>query len=168
MVWSFNRACVLCRSPPVETPPHGTVIPEAPAAAIPSQTAHRLTILYSNYVTRHQMDFYYRRLQAGFRTIHGDVSDMGLIVENKVVMTSSHVCIYTGRQCICRINRDAVSVRNLYLELHSCRYDLVTWLRRRQAGEYNNFSYEATATPWNSGNEWIGDSSNVTPILIII
>jgi hypothetical protein len=90
------------------------------------------------------MDHYYHKLCAGFRAVNGDERDVGRQVIFKIVLTASHVCIYFGDTCVFQTGRDAVSVRNIYLELYSCRYNVAEWLRQRQMGAFNNQEYQST------------------------
>jgi hypothetical protein len=93
------------------------------------------------------MDYYFRKLSAAFRAVNNDnVDDRGRPIF-EVLLTNTHVCVYRNGEAILRVGRDSVSVRNLYLELHSCQYNVMEWLGRRQSGEFNNENYETTPSP---------------------
>ena len=100
--------------------------------------------VYSSYPTTLRVDDYWKKLTAGFRAVN-------IRNDFSIYRTRSHLHIKCKEIIIFIIENTAHSVRNLYLELHSCNYDVTDWYTRRNRGEFDSETYRSEGiTPPNA------------------
>ena len=89
------------------------------------------------------MNVYWSKLKRGFRAVNGHNENATYTV-NK---SHHRIVIYRNGNAIFMIERNPFSVRNIYLELNSCQFNVETWFVRRNQGEFGEATYSVVTPP---------------------
>jgi len=96
---------------------------------------NNLTI-FQQYQTNRTQSTYWSKLKSAFRSVNGN----GPYAEYKIAKTNGNFVIQRQGVTIFVAEKRAYSIRNVYLELHSCNYNVELWFVRSSQGEFNNES----------------------------
>jgi hypothetical protein len=117
----------------VETPHH--ISPEAVAIEM---LPIDVVTLFNRYDARSSATLYYNKLKTGFRLVNGQRDGNP---HYKIAKSQNHILIYSGNNVIFRVEKNAHSLRNIYLELYDCDFNVGSWFTRRHQGHFDNETY---------------------------
>ena len=83
------------------------------------------------------MNVYWNKLKTGFRAVNGHNANATYTVSK----SADCIVIQHNAHTILMIESNPNCVRNIYLELYSCQFNVETWLERRSHGEFGEDSY---------------------------
>jgi len=107
--------------------------------SIPQYQATTATTLYQSYIPNRHVSYYANRLIQEFRNIHGN----GSFSYFSIRCSNHHLIIAQSGVIIFQTTLDVWSVRNIYLELFSCHFDVVDFMDKRKTGDFDNENYRS-------------------------
>lgn len=111
--------------------PNAVVVPMLPTATV---------TLFEQYPTNRTKATYWSKLSRAFRAVNGHGEGREYSVRKGV---HGHVMILHNEDVIFITENRPYSIRNLYLELHSCGYDVGLWYVQRNQGAFNSEDYRS-------------------------
>ncbi len=100
----------------------------------------QIVTIYEPYDTRRTKTAYWNKLKTSFRLVNGTGEGVEYSIRKS---THGHVIIQHNNDTIFITDNRPYSIRNLYLELHSCQYDVAVWYVRRNQSEFNSENYRS-------------------------
>ena len=114
----------------------------------PPPSIEATSFTHYDFVHRQIGRDYYKETQRGVAANHANNNRF-------VVQRSAHsIVVKDGNVIIFKIFKGGVSPRNLYLELHSCKFDVESWREKRDQGEFGEWEHGSRTSPPQSSSIW--------------